>query len=136
MFVTVSFALTKPFFLCYFSHILFLCVLFFFSNTHTQIPTSVCLLTSIPFSPGAPSGPGSPGSPFCPYKKKHTHTLLSRTEPNLDKSNMKVFFNLNSNKQWSADLLVDQGSQEVLYLPAGRQNGEVSCFHILINGVC
>lgn len=46
------------------------------------------------------------------------------------------FFNLNSNKQWSADLLVDQGAQEVLYLPAGRQNGEVSSFHILINSVC
>lgn len=29
--------------------------------------------------------------PFVPTKKKHTHTLLSRTEPNLDESNMKVF---------------------------------------------
>lgn len=60
------------------AHSLSVCLVLSLKHTHTQIPTSVCLLTSIPFSPGAPSGPGSPGSPFCPYKKKtHTHTIVT-----------------------------------------------------------
>lgn len=77
----------------------------------------------MPFSPGAPSGPGSPGSPFCPFCHRQNQVWINQTS--------QFFCDIKCNKQYSRNLLVDRVGQEVLYLPAERQSGDVNAFNLV-----